>query len=200
MVGAAGADLMKPQRKIRNLVKPRATESTLKPTSAYSAEEPWIYVRGCRIERAGLRFRVNSQGELYVPDSEDEEEALEVSANGPVDVDLAPVVAADGAAGVDLPPTVGADAASDIDLPPAVAANGAAGVDLVQAVAANGAASVEMTPEVAASLAKKVLGEDLHREVAALLAAVLSKMEPFYHECFIDMYKVMVPIFFTPTP
>jgi hypothetical protein len=57
-----------------------------------------------------------------------------------------------------------------------------------------------MKPEVAACLAKKVLGEDLHPEVAALLAEVLSKMEPFYHECFIDMYKVMVPIFFTPAP
>jgi hypothetical protein len=57
-----------------------------------------------------------------------------------------------------------------------------------------------MKPEVAARLAKKVLGEDLHPEVAALLAEVLSKMESFYHECFIDIYKVMVPIFFTPRP
>jgi hypothetical protein len=32
------------------------------------------------------------------------------------------------------------------------------------------------------------------------LAEVLSEMEPFYHECLIDMYKVMVSLFFTPPP
>jgi hypothetical protein len=47
---------------------------------------------------------------------------------------------------------------------------------------------------------KKVLGEDLHPEVAARLAEVLFETEPSYHECFIDMYKVMVPLFFTPPP
>ena len=153
-----------------DLVKPGAAESAVKPISADSAEEAWIYVRGYRIKRAGLRF--NSQGDVYVPDFEDEEEALEVSVNGPVDVDLAPAMATYRATGVDMAPTVAAD----------------------------GAASVEMKPEVAARLAKKVIGEDRHPEVAALLAKVLCKMEPLYHECFIDMYKVMMPNFFTPAP
>jgi hypothetical protein len=57
-----------------------------------------------------------------------------------------------------------------------------------------------MNPDIAGRLAKKVLGEDLHPEVAARLAEVLFEMEPFYHECFIDMYKVMVLLFFTPPP
>ena len=40
----------------------------------------------------------------------------------------------------------------------------------------------------------------MHPEVATRLAEVLSEMEPFYHKCFIDMYKVMVTLFFTPPP
>jgi hypothetical protein len=83
----------------------------------------------------------------------------------------------------------GADGTAAVELVPAMAVDG---------VAAEGAASVEMNPEVAAHLAKKVLGEDLHPEVAALLAKVLSKMEPIYHEFFISMYKVIMPMFFTP--
>ena len=122
----------------------------VKPSSADSAEEAWIYVRGCRIKRSGLRF--NSQGDVYVPDSEDDESGA----------DLAPAVAANGAAGADLAP--------------AVAADGAAGVQLAPTVAVDGAAAVEMNPEVAARLAKKVLGEDLHPEVAARLAEVLSRI------------------------
>ena len=42
--------------------------------------------------------------------------------------------------------------------------------------------------------------EDLHPEVAVRLAEVLSRIEPFCHEWFIDAYKVMVPLFFTPAP
>jgi hypothetical protein len=36
-------------------------------------------------------------GDVYVPDSEDEEDAPEVAAYGAADVDLAPVVVVDGA-------------------------------------------------------------------------------------------------------
>jgi hypothetical protein len=217
---------MKPRHGIRNLIK-HAAESAVKPTSVDSAEEAWIYVRMCRIQRA-THVRFNSQGDMYVPDSEDEEDALEVAANGAVGVELASVVAADraagvdpapamavdgatdvdpapaedadGASGVDPAPTVAADGAAGVDLAPAVATDGAASVDLAPVVAADGAAVAEMKPEVATRLAKKVLGEDPHPEVAALLAEVLSKMEPLYHECFIGMYKIMVPIFFTPAP
>lgn len=157
-----------------HVVKAGAVESDVKASSTDSAEEEWIYIRGCRIKRSGLRF--NSQGYVYVPDSEDDESAM----------DLAPAVAADKAVGLDLAPTMATDRA--------------AGVDVVPLVAADGAASVEMNPDVAARLAKQVLGEDLHPEVAARLAEVLSKIEPFCHECFIGMYKDLVPIFFTPPP
>jgi hypothetical protein len=130
-------------------VKPTGAKSKIqKPSNIDLTEGDWIYVRGCRIKRDGLRF--NSQGDVYIPDSEEDEVAPEV--------DVAPVVTAEGVAGV------------------------------------------EMNPKVAGRLAKKVLGEDLHPKVAAHLAEVLSKMEPLYHECFIDMYKVMVPLFFTPPP
>ena len=93
-----------------------------------------------------------------------------------------------------------ANGAAGADLAPVVAADGAAGVQLAPTVAVDGAATVEMNPEVAARLAKKVLGEDLHPEVAVRLAEVLSRIEPFCHEWFIDAYKVMVPLFFTPAP
>jgi hypothetical protein len=214
MVGAGGADadLVNPRDRICDLVKPSATESAVKPTSADSTEEAWIYVRGCRIRSAGLRF--NSQGDVYVPDSEDEEDAPEVAADGAASVDLAPAVvvdgsvgvnlapamATDGAAGVDMAPTVAADVAVGVDLPPTVAVDGVVDVDPAPVVAADGAADTEMKPEVATRLAKKVLGEDLHPEVATHLAKVLSEMEPCYHECFIDLYKVMVPLFFNCTP
>lgn len=204
------AQLKKARCRICDPVKPGPVDSAMKPTSADSAEEEWIYIRGCRIKKAGLRF--NSQGDVYVLDSEDEEEALPKARLGASVVDLAPAVAADGAGGVDLAPAVAADEAGSVDLPPALAADGAAGVDLPPAVAADGAAGVDlhhaldgahgimMNLEVAARLAKKVLGDDLHPEVAARLSEVLSKMKTCYHECFIDMYKVMVPMFFTPAP
>jgi hypothetical protein len=81
-----------------------------------------------------------------------------------------------------------------------VAIDGATGVDVAPTVAADGVAGVEMNPEVAARLGKKVLNEDLHPEVAARLAESLSRIEPFCHEWFIGVYKVMVPLFFTPPP
>jgi hypothetical protein len=174
--GAGGADLMKRRGGVGDngkstacriathaganatgghVVKPGPAESVVKPSRTDSAEEVWIYVRGCRIKRAGLRF--DSQGDVYVPDSEDDE-----------------------------------------DVAHEVAENGAIGEELAPAVAADRVTSIEMNPDVAARLAKEVLGEDLHPYVAAHLAEVLSNMEPLYHKLFIDMYKVMVPLFFTP--
>jgi len=35
-------------------------------------------------------------------------------------------------------------------------------------------------------------------KVAAHLKEVLANMDPIYHEVFISMYKIMVPIFFGP--
>jgi hypothetical protein len=79
-----------------------------------------------------------------------------------------------------------------------VPADGTAGVDVAPVVAVDGAAGVEMNSDVAARIAKKVLGEYLHPEVAAPLAEVLSRIKPFCHEWFIGAYKVMVPLFFAP--
>ncbi|RLN42408.1 hypothetical protein C2845_PM01G15680 [Panicum miliaceum] len=225
VAGAGGADLMKPHGEIGDLVKstgcsgefaacgirthagasgiggpvvkPGAAKSVVKPCGTNSTEA-WICVCGCRIERAGLRF--NSQGDVYVPDSEDEDVGPEVAANGAVDVELAPVVASDRVAGVDLTLVDAADGAAGVDVAPTVTAAGAASVDVAPAVAADGVAGVEMNPEVAGRLAKKVLRDDLHPDVAARLAEVLFDIEPFYHELLIAMYKVMVPLFFTPPP
>jgi len=164
--------------------KPGAAKSVVKPCSAHSAEEAWICVHGCQIKSAGLRF--NSQGDVFVPDSEDEDAAPEVAADGAVGQELAHAVASDRVVGMDLTLVNAADGAASMDVAPAVAPDGVAGV--------------KMNPEVAGRLAKKVLGEDLHPDVAARLAEVLSDMEPLYHELFIAMYKVMVPLFFTPPP
>jgi len=35
-------------------------------------------------------------------------------------------------------------------------------------------------------------------EVKARLEAVLAKMDPLFHDEFVNMYKIMVPIFFKP--
>jgi hypothetical protein len=39
---------------------------------------------------------------------------------------------------------------------------------------------------------------DLAPEVAACLKDVLANMDPIYHEVFMSMYKILVPIFFRP--
>jgi len=41
---------------IGHVVKSGTVDSEVKPSSADSAEEAWIYVRGCQIKRSGLRF------------------------------------------------------------------------------------------------------------------------------------------------
>ena len=72
MTSASGAEQMKPDHGIRGLVKsgdhriethggasgsvahivkPGAIDSEIKPSSADSAKDAWIYVHGCRIKR-----------------------------------------------------------------------------------------------------------------------------------------------------
>jgi hypothetical protein len=93
-------------------------------------------------------------------------------ANG-VDVFVeAPPVPNDGAAGEDLP------------LGPPVVGKGVAGEDLPLG-----------PPLVATDEASRM---DLASEVAARLKEVLANMDPIYHEVFISMYKILVPIFFCP--
>ena len=102
-------------------------------------------------------------------DSEDEDSGIEVDADGVG-------VAAEGAATAN-----GADLS--VERPP-VSGAGAAGEDL------------PLGPPVVAP--DDASGMDLAPEVAARLKEVLANMDPIYHEVFISMYKILVPIFFRP--
>jgi len=87
---------------VDHVIKPSTVETEVKTSYANSPEEAWIYVHGCRIKRSGLCF--GSQGDVYAPDSEDDESGVDlapaVSVNGAASVVLAPVVGVDGGAGV----------------------------------------------------------------------------------------------------
>ena len=115
------------------------------------------------------RLRVNAEGIPYVLDSEDEDSGMEVDTDGVA-------VIAEGAAtanGADQslfkPPMAGTRAAGeDFPLGPTV-------------VSPDDASSMEVVPEVGARLKE-----------------VVANMDPIYHEVFISMYKIMVPIFFRP--
>ena len=185
---AAGGDVMEPHgesvlkaggRGVRGrnsggslgqVVKAGSADSKVdKPSSADSAGEGWIYVRGHRLKKAGLH--INCHGNVYVPDSEDEESSMEdqacglhVSAGTKLAMDLTPQVhdeATVGAAGVEMAPDVTADQAAHKDLP---------------------------------------VDEDsrmkVPTEVPEQLKEVLANMDPIYHDVFVSMYKILVPICF----
>jgi hypothetical protein len=114
-------------------------------------------------------LRVNAQGILYVLNSEDEDSGMEVDEDGVG-------VAAEGA-------TTANGADLSVERPP-VSGGGVAGEDL------------SLGPLVVAP--DDASGMDLAPEVAARLKEVLANMDPIYHEVFIGMYKILVPIFFCP--
>ncbi|KAF8711374.1 hypothetical protein HU200_029405 [Digitaria exilis] len=145
-------------------------------------EGGWIVVRGRRIRRAGLR--INSKGEVFVPDSEDED-AMEDGVFVPdsEEEDAMEDEALEGAAGME----VAADGARDME----VAAEGARGVE----VAADGDPGVEL-PTTEAPTMDGTPDMELPPEVQARLKKVLAGMDPLYHNVFISLYKVMVPAFF----
>lgn len=146
-----------------------------------------IFVREGHARRSLLR--IDGEGNLYVLDSEDEGSDTEVTVDG--------VVAGEGAMNLhqagsyDLPVEghllVDADGAAVKDLrlegPPLVVQNGAAADDLPRPslVPTDKAEDMDMAPEVAARLKK-----------------VLAKIDPIYHDVFIEMCKVLVPAFFRP--
>ncbi|CAN6253224.1 unnamed protein product [Urochloa humidicola] len=149
----------------------------------------WICVRGHRIRLEG-RMRVDTNGNVYVPDSEDEEPGMEVEAG---DVEVA-----------DLEGTAVAGDGVDVE-----AEGGEA--DGVK-VAADAASGDEMHPEgdgvgvkaeggdadgvkVAADAAS---GDKMHPEVVARLNMVLACIDPAFRDIFVDMLKVLVPAFFDP--
>ncbi|CAN6283792.1 unnamed protein product [Urochloa humidicola] len=120
--------------------------------------ESWIVVRGRRIGRAGLR--INSEGEVYVPDSEDEEANMEmedVVAKGVAAVKVAAAHSPAAAVATDVGPTV--------------------------VVAAHGAPAMELPVDNDPSMV-------LAPEVQARLKAVLAGKDPRHHDFFISLYKV----------
>jgi len=115
------------------------------------------------------RLCVNAEGIPYVLNSEDEDSGMEVDADG-VAVTAKGAATANGAGqSLDKPPMAGTEAAGeDLPLGPTV-------------VSPDDASRITVAPEVAARLKE-----------------VLANMDPIYHEVFISMYKIMVPIFFRP--
>lgn len=73
---------------------------------------------------------------------------------------------------------------ADLSLGPLAAAAGAVGEDL------------PLSPSLVAP--GDASGMDLAPKVVARLKEVLVNMDPIYHEVFISMYKILVPIFFRP--
>lgn len=89
--------------------------------------DEWIIVCGHRIRRVGLR--INNHGEVYVPDSEDEDVMEDVTSKAPAGME----VAAEGATGKEVAADEAARMASE-ELPPKVQAcleKVLAGMDLV---------------------------------------------------------------------
>ena len=222
MTSASGAEQMKPHHGIRGLVKsgsgngksgdrriethggasgsvghivkPGAIDSEIKPSSADSAKDAWICVRGHRITLVG-RMRVDANGDVYVPDSEDEESGMVVDAGG---VEMADFGAGSGAAD-------GAQMAI-VGVPTETIAIGAVGVaedgfDVVtKGVPAD---AVEVASDGGATDAVKVAtsvgtSEEMHPKVAARMKKLLAQMDPTFHDVFVSMFKVMVPAFFKP--
>ncbi|CAN6381690.1 unnamed protein product [Urochloa humidicola] len=140
--------------------------------------------QGCRINPVG--FHINSDGQLYVPDSEAEGADVEVDD-----------VVVEGASGVVMPVVGGPavvvlmDEAAAMTGPPAMAP--------IDELVAEGAPSVELATDAAPVkelAADGALGEELSLEVQARLEVVLAAIDPADHAFFIDMYKVMVPTLF----
>ncbi|CAO2209527.1 unnamed protein product [Urochloa humidicola] len=124
-----------------------------------------MVVPGRRIGCHG--FHIDSQGQLYAPDSEDEGADVEVED-----------VVVEGGDGVELV----ADGAPVME----PAASGARAEEL---------AAAEAVIEEPAAV-NRALYEEFAPEVQAHLKVVLAGMDPLYHTVFVDMYKVMVSAFF----
>ncbi|CAN6191805.1 unnamed protein product [Urochloa humidicola] len=163
----------------------------VKPGNRNSCGE-WVYVRGHRIRLQG-RMRVDANGEVYVPDSEDEEPDMEKEVGGVKVSDFGNVkvsdlgganAAADGMkmTAVGLPPgaiSVGANTVvRDVDAAKSIPADAVT-------VAAEGGDSdgVKVVPDKATS-------EKMHPEVVACLKMVLRRIDPTFRDIFISMLKV----------
>ncbi|KAG2538897.1 hypothetical protein PVAP13_9NG372600 [Panicum virgatum] len=134
------------------------------------------------IRRGGLR--INVHGDLYAPDSEEEELDMEADAS-PCKIrsaDARPCKIRRGGLHMDVHGALYVPDSEEEDSDMEVAANGSLGV--VQAAAKKAAeivATMKLTPEV-----------------QERLQAVLANMDPLFHGEFVSMYKILVPIFFKP--
>jgi hypothetical protein len=145
-----------------------ADSEVQQPSNADSASKGWIYVRGHRIQKAGLH--IDSHGNVYVPDSEEESGTEE-----------AEVCGLDVAAGMDLA----------MDLTPQVPK--AVGVELVPAGDAVVDGVVDQVPDVATDQAPHedlpvkgspvATNKDVPPEVPEELKEVLGNLDPIYHGC-----------------
>ncbi|CAL4964606.1 unnamed protein product [Urochloa decumbens] len=132
--------------------------------------DEWICVRGHRIRRSG-RMRVDSNGGVYVPDSEDEEADMEMEVGS-----------------VDLANSGGASVTPDAI---AVGADGVMGDGID--VAAEGIPADAVNVEEDAGTC-----EEMHPKVAARLKMLLDHIDPTFRDVFVSMLKVLVPAFFDP--
>jgi hypothetical protein len=147
-----------------------ADSEVQQPSNADSASEGWIYVRGHRIQKAGLH--IDSHGNVYVPDSEEESGTEEAEACG-----------LDVAAGMDLA----------VDLTPQVPK--AVGVELVP----EGDAVVDGVVDEVSDVASAVpTNKDVPHDVPEQLKEVLVNLDPIYHDVFVSLYKILVPICLRP--
>jgi hypothetical protein len=142
------------------------------PSSVDSASEGWIYVRGHRIKKAGLH--IDCHGNVYVPDSEAEESSTEE-----------PEACGDVAKGMDLA----------VELVPEGDAVGAAVVDQIPNVAADQAPHADLPVKGPLVLATN---KDVPPEVPEQLKEVIANMDPIYHDVFVSLYKILVPICLLP--
>ncbi|CAN6353993.1 unnamed protein product, partial [Urochloa humidicola] len=144
----------------------------------------WICPREYRIQRRG-HMRVDANGGVYVPDSEDEESSKEVEEGG-VGIEVTSLGGASVATdGVQLP---------DVAVPTSAIAIGADGfaADAIDAAAVGvpSVAAEGVTPdgvEVANDLA---IGEEMHPKVAARLKTLVAQMDPSVRDVFISMLKI----------
>ncbi|RCV39020.1 hypothetical protein SETIT_8G189200v2 [Setaria italica] len=139
----------------------------------------WICVRGHPVRWVGCMC-VDANGDVYIPDSEDEESGMEMEWGAKEVADLGAASVTTG--GVQMADGVVGDG---ID----VAAESVA-MDAVEVAAKGGAADgVELPVDSATA-------EEMHPELTARLKMLLAHMDPIFHDVFVSMYKVMEPAFF----
>ena len=80
------------------------------------------------------------------------------------------------------------------DLPVGMDVNNSA-AECMELVDEGSVGVVQVTAKKVAQIASAM---KLTPEVKARLEAVLAKMDPLFHDEFVNMYKIMVPIFFKP--